>query len=135
MNDTTLIIARIVEQMKKRGISYRTLSAKTGIPKSALQRYISGETNKIPIDRIEAMAKCFGISAAYLMGWTDDEYYNPNADESTIMDTESNKISEEDIKIALFNGADNITDEMWNEVLNLVEYIKFRENNKRDNKS
>lgn len=74
MNEVRKIVERIVEQMKKKGISYRTLADKTGIPKSALQRYISGETAKIPIDRIEAMAKCFGVSAAYLMCWTDDEY-------------------------------------------------------------
>ena len=33
-------------------ISYAELAKRTGIPKSALQRYIVGQTDKIPIDRL-----------------------------------------------------------------------------------
>ena len=43
----------------------------TGIPKSAIQRYATGETEKIPLDRLELLAQALGISSAYLMGWED----------------------------------------------------------------
>lgn len=39
-------------------------------------------------------------------------------------------ITDDDIKIALFGGADNITDEMYSEVLRFADYVKNRENKK-----
>lgn len=64
---------RILEQIKQVNISYGDLSTMTGIPKSALQRYATGETEKIPLDRLEKIAAALNISAAYLLGWEYDE--------------------------------------------------------------
>lgn len=50
-------------------ITYTDLEKKTGISKSALQRYASGTTKKIPIDAIEAIAEACGVTAASIMGW------------------------------------------------------------------
>lgn len=51
--------------LKKRreelGISFQELSDKTGFSKSVLQRYEKGTTKKIPIDRIEIIAKALNI--------------------------------------------------------------------------
>lgn len=63
---------RILRAMQSAKLSYGVLHEITGIPKSALQRYATGETEKIPIDRIELIAKATGVSAAYLMGWDED---------------------------------------------------------------
>lgn len=63
---------RILRAMQSAKLSYGALHEITGIPKSALQRYATGETEKIPIDRIELIAKATGVSAAYLMGWDED---------------------------------------------------------------
>lgn len=60
---------RLLSLIIKNDISYGELSKRTGIPKSALQRYATGETEKIPITRIEQMAKALHSSAAYIMGW------------------------------------------------------------------
>ena len=68
MND---IAKRIHGLMQEQDLSYADLSQKTGIPKSALQRYATGNTAKIPMDRIEAIASALDVSAAYLIGWTD----------------------------------------------------------------
>lgn len=62
---------RLADAMKERKISTRTLSEMTGVPKSAIQRYTSGETEKIPIDRMKRMAEALGIDPAYVMGWSD----------------------------------------------------------------
>lgn len=70
MND---IASRIFDAMQKRNLSYGELSALTGIPKSALQRYATGETGKIPLDRIEAIAKATHVTAAHLLGWKDSD--------------------------------------------------------------
>lgn len=54
-------------------MSYAELAKRTGIPKSALQRYIVGQTDKIPIDRLQVIAEALGTSAAVLMGWEETE--------------------------------------------------------------
>jgi len=66
MNDTA---SRILAAIERADISYGTLSRITGIPKSALQRYASGQTKKIPIDRVELMASALNTTAAALLGW------------------------------------------------------------------
>ena len=63
---------RILAAVKKADLSYSELSKRTNIPKSALQRYATGETEKIPIDRIESIAQAVGVSTQYLMGWEDN---------------------------------------------------------------
>jgi len=60
---------RILTLLRAKKMSYGELSAATGIPKSALQRYATGETEKIPIDRIENIAIALNTTPAYLMGW------------------------------------------------------------------
>lgn len=66
------IAERLLEMINKNNISYGELSKETGIPKSAIQRYATGETEKIPITRIELLAKALHTSAAYIMGWVDE---------------------------------------------------------------
>lgn len=65
---------RILKLIEKNDISYGELSKITGIPKSALQRYATGETEKIPITRIHLIAKALNCSPAYIMGWEDEAF-------------------------------------------------------------
>lgn len=65
------IAKRLLETIQKRQMTYGDLAAKTGIAKSAIQRYATGETKKIPLPRLEALADALGVSAAYLMGWDE----------------------------------------------------------------
>lgn len=62
---------RIREAIEKSGMSYAELEKKSGISKSALQRYASGITKKIPIDVVEKVAPLLGVTSAYLMGWEE----------------------------------------------------------------
>lgn len=66
------ISKRILEIITAKDISYGELSDKTGIPKSALQRYATGQTEKIPIDRLQLIAKAIGTTTVHLMGWESD---------------------------------------------------------------
>lgn len=68
MNERAYRISKAIEDAK---LSYGELSKITGISKSALQRYATGETEKIPIDRLELIARATDVSAAYLMCWSD----------------------------------------------------------------
>lgn len=62
--------------MAQRDVTYDDLAKKTGISKSALQRYATGETEKIPIDRVQSIAVALGTTAQYLLGW-DSESEDP----------------------------------------------------------
>ena len=64
---------RILRLMQAKEVSYGELSRRTGIPKSALQRYATGETPKIPLDRIELIAKALLTSPEYIMGWEEPQ--------------------------------------------------------------
>ena len=60
---------RIKSEMLRHSLTLIEVEQRTGIKKSSLQRYISGETGKIPLSVIEKLASLFGVSGAYLMGW------------------------------------------------------------------
>lgn len=107
---------RILEIILAKEISYGELSVMTGIPKSALQRYATGQTEKIPIDRLEKIASAIGTTTAYLMGWEDAP-----------SEPASPAVSDEDIQFALFGGRDEITEAMYDEVKKFAAYLKQRE--------
>ena len=65
-SDLINISHRILQIMSEQNLSYGELSKRTGIPKSALQRYATGETVKIPLTRIQQIAKATGVSARSL---------------------------------------------------------------------
>lgn len=65
------ISKRILDTLNLKDVSYGELSERTGIPKSALQRYATGQTEKIPIDRLQKIAKAIGVTTQFLMGWED----------------------------------------------------------------
>lgn len=60
--------SRLRALIAERGLSYRDLSERTGIAKSAIQRYATGVTQKIPFDRLTRLAEALEVEPAYLMG-------------------------------------------------------------------
>lgn len=96
MND---VAKRIYDEIYEKQISYAELSKLTGISKSALQRYATGETAKMPLPRLEAIANALEVSAAYLMGWEDKDGNNmlPKA-KSKAIDPERQKLIAELMK-------------------------------------
>lgn len=65
----SIISERIKKAISYAGLSYSELAEKTGISKSVLQRYATGETAKIPANYIERIAQATRVSPSYLMGW------------------------------------------------------------------
>ena len=57
------IAAKISVLIKEKELSYAELSKLTNIP--------TGETCKIPLDRVSAIASALGTTPAYLMGWEE----------------------------------------------------------------
>lgn len=66
------IAARLSAAIAASGWSYGELSKRTGIPKSAIQRYATGATEKIPSERLRALSSALGLSLAALTGWEED---------------------------------------------------------------
>ena len=107
---------RILNLILRQEISYAELSRLTSIPKSALQRYATGETEKIPVDRLELIAKALNTSSAALLGRVDSAEAGA-----------ARPVSDDDIKFALFGGSGEITDAMYREVKEFAALVKLRE--------
>lgn len=119
------ISERILEIILNNDISYGELATTTGIPKSALQRYATGQTEKIPIDRLEKIAKAIGTTTAYLMGWESTTNKTP---------TPKSERDPNEIMFALSRGGEKeITDEMFEEVKRFAAYVAQRETEKQSN--
>ena len=54
------------------GISYGELARLTAIPKSAIQRYATGTTDKIPLERLRALAAALCLPLSALTGWEEN---------------------------------------------------------------
>lgn len=71
------ISERILPCLESSGISYAELSVRTGIPKSALQRYCTGITEKIPLDRLTKIANALDVPVTYFLGWDTESSNMP----------------------------------------------------------
>lgn len=85
-----------------------------GLSNAAASKWKKGAVpNSVTLQKI---SDHFGVSVSYLLGETDEK--KPT----------SGEVSEEDIKVALFGGADDVTDEMWEEVKRYADYIRSKRN-------
>ena len=109
---------RLSMLIRDSGYTYERLEELTGIPKSNLQRYASGNTKKIPIDAVERVAPFLDSSAAYILGWTQEK-----PDASYIADTELNDRAE-----ALFNACKHFTEDDWGKLLDYAHFLISKHN-------
>ena len=72
MNELELITARLRQAIDESGYSYAELAKKTGIPKTTLNRWANGQIKRAPVDDIKRIADAIGISARWIMGWSDE---------------------------------------------------------------
>ena len=63
---------RIRAQMELRNLSYGELATATGLAKSAVHRYATGQTDKIPTEALEKLARALGVTPAFLTGWEEE---------------------------------------------------------------
>lgn len=74
------IQTNLLSAFESSGLTYDELAKRTNLPKSALYRYINGDTEKIPIDRFQAICHELKIDAGSLLGWKDLPPVAPVAD-------------------------------------------------------
>ncbi len=107
---------RINEAIEKSGYSYPELSKITGISKSSLQRYATGETKKIPIDCIEKIAKATNTDSRYLMCWDGPI---PNESEIALQENNNTFSAEEIQHVKKYRGLDIYGKKAVDMVLNI----------------
>ncbi len=62
---------RLLKAFEEANLSYRELEEKTGLSRMTIQRYITGDVKKIPLNKLEVLAKGLGTTAEYILGWDD----------------------------------------------------------------
>ena len=129
------ISERIRAILEEKNISYGELSAQTGIPKSTLQRYATGRTEKIPTDKLVKIAIALGVSPLSLADFDTaseiiaDDIARKNIEKAPAKGERN--ITDDDIKFALFGGDGEITDSMYEEVRSFAAFVKRREEQKK----
>ena len=114
------------------GEKIRALRKKAGMTQTELSEKLNSEfglkTDRVMISKWETgfqtpvvstlscIARVFGVSLDYLSGTENNDKENIEA-----------------AKVALFSGAGEVTDEMWQEVVNFAKYIQAREAAKNEN--
>lgn len=108
----------ILQELKKQHKSQKQLAEHLGMSKNAISEWKSGR-NESYKKYLPEIADFLEVSVSYLSGETD----NPNPGSPIITD--------DDLKFALFNGAEGVTDEMFEEVKRFAEMVKLREDSKK----
>lgn len=115
---------RLTELRLAAGLSQKKLAEFLGVTNQTYSNYETGKREPSN-DTILRLADYFNVSTDYLLGRTDDPEIKKDPAE----------VGEGDVKIALFGGDGEVTDEMWQEVLDAVEFIKFKRGEKKDGES
>lgn len=97
---------------QEKGISGARMCEDIGYSKSLMTELKSGRKKSVSADVAIKLANYFEVSVDYLMGQPEQ---NKNA-----------PTSEDDVKVALFGGSENVSDEDWKQVMDFVEFIKSK---------
>ena len=103
---------------KESGISVSELCRNIRVSRSTLSELKLGRTKSLSSEITAKISNYFNVSVDYLLGESDIK--KPN--------TESKEIDDNDIKVALFGGDGEVTEEMWGEVKRFVAFVKEKRN-------
>ena len=73
------IQTELLSAFQSSGFTYDELAKRTNLPKSALYRYLNGDTEKIPIDRFQAVCHELHVDAGVILGWKKEQEKNYQA--------------------------------------------------------
>ena len=84
----------------------------SGVNRGTLTDLKMGRRKFLSYQSLTKLAEFFKVPVEYIAGETDEKEKSPVT------------ANEEDVKVALFGGDTEVTDEMWHEVMNYAEFIK-----------
>lgn len=113
---------RIKSLRLQSGLTQEELGNNIGAIKQTVNKYENGTITNIPTDKIEALAKVFGVTEAFIMGWEkEDDEDIPKEYESIL---EYFKKTPE-LK-TLFNLADDLSSEDIEFLIEMAKKMKGR---------
>lgn len=115
----------IVSLCKEKGIKPGKLCSELGLSRGLITDLKMGRKKSISAETANKIASYFGVSVGYLLG-TEAEKAPTREDER--------RVSDEDIKFALFGGDGEITDAMYDEVKRFAQMVKLREEAEKSKK-
>lgn len=114
---------KLADLRKKNGYTQQELV-------DAINRKYGTEINRTTISKWENGTQEASMSTVKLFA----DFWNVSMDYLNGIEAPQNDISEEGLKVALFGGSGEVTDAMWQEVINFAKYVKEREMKKDENK-
>ena len=108
----TEMYKRIKELCEENYMTVSQMCKELSITRSCLSELSKGRTERLSTANASKIADRFGVSVQYL---TDGKEKN----------------IDEELKFALFNGSEGVTDEMFDEVRQFAEMVRLREEAKR----
>jgi len=92
----------LLSAFESSGLTYDELAKRTNLPKSALYRYLNGDTEKIPIDRFQSICDELHVDAREVLGWagSPDPDDQPKNDDVRLLIRGLNKLSPEQLQQA-----------------------------------
>lgn len=125
---------------KEKGVSCKKAAEEIGLSNSITTKW--KKTGATPSgETLDKVAAYFGVSTDYLLGKSSSRlvelfrdaggYSNKEETEKAPAESDKRSVSDDDIKFALFRGREEITDAMYQEVLNFAEYVARREEEKK----
>jgi len=111
---------RLKELRIEKKATQREIAEFLGITYQAYSNYEKG-TREPSHETLLLLADYFNVTTDYLLGRVE----KPGETEE----------DDGDVKVALFGGDGEVTDEMWEDVMQFVEFVKERQRKKRDGES
>lgn len=116
--ENALFIARFRDAMALRGYTQTELSARSGVTQVQISNYLKGKV--LPkVNSLKALAKALDVSEAWLSGENVPMFKKPDE----LPDDQA-------IRVALFGGDEDVSEEEWREVQNFVAYLKSKRGEK-----
>lgn len=115
----------IVSLCEEKGIKPGKLCSELGLSRGLITDLKMGRKKSISAETANKIASYFGVSVGYLLG-AETKKAPTREDER--------KVSDEDIKFALFGGDGEITDAMYDEVKRFAQMVKLREEAEKSKK-
>lgn len=114
--------SRLLELLELYNISQAELARRTGLQRSTISRYISGQREML-LDKAKIIANAFNVNPAWLMGFdVDIEPFDSNAVMKTYLDTVKGHAL---IKINEY--AENMDEDQLKRLMEYAEFLMTRE--------
>lgn len=111
----------IIENLcREKGITVTDLCREAGVSRSNLTDLKKGRQKGLSAVNLDKIAAYLGVTVGYLLGTETKK--EPDDREKSLDD---------ELKVALFGGAEDVTDAMWDEVKQFAQMVKLREDQKK----